>query len=139
MTEVREPAAPGEQRQPGGRAGLAMLLAAYALFALGSMVTIVAVPWLVLTTTGSATKMGVVAAATTLPFLFTSVFATPVADRLGTQATVILTSFGGALSMAVVAIVPDVNFAAAAGDGRGERRDERRRRPRATCPAAADG
>ena len=77
---------------------------------MGSMVTIVAVPWLVLTTTGSATKMGVVAAATTVPFLITSVFATPAADRLGMQATVVLTSLGGALSMAVVAIVPDVNF-----------------------------
>src|SRR5437870_9935976 len=87
-----------------------MLLVAYALFAMGGMVTLVAVPWLVLTTTGSATKMGVVAAATTLPFLFTSVFATPAADRLGMQATVVLTSFGGALSMAVVAIVPHVNF-----------------------------
>lgn len=110
MTEVREPTSPTARRQPGGRAGLAFLLAAYALFAMGSMVTIVAVPWLVLTTTGSATKMGVVAAATTVPFLFTSVFATPAADRLGTQPTVILTSFGGALSMAVVAIVPDINF-----------------------------
>ena len=111
MTDLREPANLGEQRQPGGRAGLFMLLVAYALFTMGAMVTIVAVPWLVLTTTGSATKMGVVAAATTVPFLFTSVFATPAADRLGMQATVVVTSLGGALSMAVVAIVPDVNFA----------------------------
>jgi MFS family permease len=110
MTELREPANLGEQRRPGGRAGLFMLLVAYALFTMGAMVTIVAVPWLVLTTTGSATKMGVVAAATTVPFLFTSVFATPAADRLGMQATVVVTSLGGALSMAVVAIVPDVNF-----------------------------
>jgi MFS family permease len=110
VTDLREPASPGEQRRPGGRAGLIMLLVAYALFTMGSMVTIVAVPWLVLTTTGSATKMGVVAAATTVPFLFTSVFATPAADRLGMQATVIITSLGGALSMAVIAIVPDVNF-----------------------------
>jgi MFS family permease len=110
MTEVHEQTNPGEQRQPGGRTGLAMLLIAYALFTLGSMVTIVAVPWLVLTSTGSATKMGVVAAATTVPFLFTSVFATPVADRLGMQATVIVTSLGGALSMVVVAVVPDINF-----------------------------
>lgn len=111
MTDLREPAKPSDTRQPGGRAGLAMLLVAYALFTLGSMVTIVAVPWLVLTTTGSATKMGVVAAATTVPFLVTSIFATPAADRLGMQATVVVTSIGGALSMAVVAIVPDVNFA----------------------------
>jgi len=100
----------GEQRQPGGRFGLGMLLAAYALFTMGSMVTVVAVPWLVLTTTGSATKMGLVAAATTVPFLFTSVFATPAADRLGMKATVVVTSIGGAMSMAVVAIAPDINF-----------------------------
>ena len=111
MSEASESTKLAAQRQPGGRTGLAMLLVAYALFTLGSMVTIVAVPWLVLTTTGSATKMGVVAAATTVPFLITSVFATPAADRLGMQATVVVTSMGGALSMAVVAIVPDINFA----------------------------
>lgn len=111
MSDPGESTKLSAQRQPGGRTGLAMLLVAYALFTLGSMVTMVAVPWLVLTTTGSATKMGVVAAATTVPFLITSVFATPAADRLGMQATVVVTSIGGALSMAVVAIVPDVNFA----------------------------
>lgn len=110
MTEVREQTSPGDKRQPGGRIGLAMLLVAYALFTMGAMVSMVAIPWLVLTTTGSATKMGLVAAATTVPFLITSVFATPAADRLGMQATVILTSFAGALSMAVVGLVPDVDF-----------------------------
>jgi MFS family permease len=110
VTELREPTNLSEQRQPGGRAGLAMLLVAYALFTMGAMVTMVAVPWLVLTTTGSATKMGVVATATTVPFLFTSVFATPAADRLGMQATVVVTSLGGTLSMAVVALVPDIDF-----------------------------
>lgn len=110
MTQLGEPADLSESRQPRGRIGLATLLVAYALFTMGAMVTMVAVPWLVLTTTGSAAKMGLVAAATTVPFLLTSVFATPAADRLGMQATVVLTSFGGALSMAVIAIVPDINF-----------------------------
>lgn len=111
VTQLREPTNLSEQKRPRGLAGLAMLLVAYALFAMGSMVTVVAVPWLVLTTTGSATKMGMVAAATTVPFLFTSVFATPAADRLGMRATVTVTSLGGALSMAVIAVVPDVDFA----------------------------
>ena len=109
-TGLDEPTPPRDQPQRGGRLGLAMLLVACALFTMGAMVTMVAVPWLVLTTTGSATKMGVVAAATTVPFLLTSVFATPAADRLGMQATVVVTSLGGALSMAVVAVVPDVDF-----------------------------
>src|SRR5262245_18123041 len=105
-----EPTSPSARKQPDGRAGLAILLAAYTLSTMGSMVTTIAVPWLVLVSTGSATKMGVVAAATTVPFLFTSVFATPAADRLGTQPTVVLTSFGGALSVAVIAAVPSINF-----------------------------
>jgi MFS family permease len=87
-----------------------MLLVALALFTVGEMVIIVTIPWLVLTTTGSPAKMGVVAAAGTVPFLFTSVFATPAADRLGMHATVVVTSLGAALAMTVVAIVPDVNF-----------------------------
>lgn len=110
MSDVRESTNPSATRQPGGRLGLALLLVAYALFSLGAMVTMVAVPWLVLTTTGSAVKMGMVAAATTVPFVLTSVFGTPAADRLGTQTTVVLTAFGGALSMAVVAAVPDIDF-----------------------------
>jgi MFS family permease len=110
VTDVREQSSPSDKRQPGGRIGLAMLLVGYALFNLGTMVTMVAVPWLVLTTTGSATKMGLVAAATTIPFLITSVFATPASDRVGMQPTVIITSLGGALSMAVVAAVPDIDF-----------------------------
>jgi MFS family permease len=110
VTEVREPTNLSEQRQPGGRAGLTMLLVALALFTVGEMVIIVTIPWLVLTTTGSPAKMGVVAAAGTVPFLFTSVFATPAADRLGMHATVVVTSLGAALAMTVVAIAPDVNF-----------------------------
>lgn len=110
MTEVREPTSLGEQRQPGGRAGLTMLLVALALFTAGEMVVMVTIPWLVLITTGSAAKMGVVAAAGTVPFLLTSVFATPAADRLGMHATVVVTSLGAGLAMTVVAVVPDVDF-----------------------------
>lgn len=110
MTELREPAKLSEQRQPGGRFGLFMLLIALALFTVGEMVIIVTIPWLVLTTTGSAAKMGLVAAAGTVPFLFTSVFATPAADRLGMHATVVVTSLGAALAMTVIAVLPNINF-----------------------------
>ena len=110
MTELREPAKLSEQKQPGGRFGLIMLLIALALFTVGEMVIIVTIPWLVLTTTGSAAKMGLVAAAGTVPFLFTSVFATPAADRLGMHATVVVTSLGAALAMTVIAVLPNINF-----------------------------
>jgi MFS family permease len=110
VTELREPANLSEQRRPGGRFGLTMLLIALALFTVGEMVIIVTIPWLVLTTTGSAAKMGLVAAAGTVPFLFTSVFATPAADRLGMHATVVVTSLGAALAMTVIAVLPNINF-----------------------------
>ncbi|MFG1988540.1 MFS transporter [Actinoplanes sp. NPDC048988] len=85
------------------RRPLASLLVAEAVSLAGSHVSSVAVPWLVLTTTGSATRVGAVALAQTLPFVLAGMFGGPLVDRLGARRVAIVSD---AASAAVVALVP---------------------------------
>lgn len=70
---------------------------------LGSQISLVAIPWLVLTTTGSAAAMGVVAATEMVPYLLSSMLLTPVADRLGLRTTSVICDLGSALAVAGIA------------------------------------
>jgi predicted MFS family arabinose efflux permease len=70
---------------------------------LGSQISLVAIPWLVLTTTGSAAAMGVVAATEMIPYLLSSMLLTPVADRLGLRTTSVICDLGSALAVAGIA------------------------------------
>jgi MFS family permease len=66
-----------------GRRPLQALLAANAVSILGTTMTLLAIPWFVLTTTGSATRAGVVGACETIPLVLTSAFGGPLIDRVG--------------------------------------------------------
>jgi MFS family permease len=94
------------------RARLVSLVTADILSALGSSVSIVAIPWLVLVSTGSAARMGVVAAAEMVPYLLSSLLGPPLADRVGLRRTSVLTDAGSAVVMAVVAAAPALDFGA---------------------------
>jgi len=69
------------------RRGFVALLAAEAISIFGSRMTFVAVPWLVLVTTGSATRTGVVAFAEMLPYVLVSAAGGPWVDRFGPART----------------------------------------------------
>src|SRR6476469_8672940 len=69
-----------------------------------------AIPWLVLVTTGSATKMGLVAGAEMLPYVLSGVLAAPLADRLGVRRATIVVDAGSALAMAGIAAAPRLGF-----------------------------
>jgi MFS family permease len=92
------------------RVGLVALLAAHIVSMLGSIVTTVAVPWLVLVSTGSATKMGLISAAAVFPSLLAGVFGTPLADRFGIRRTLIVAECAAALAMVAVAATPEIGF-----------------------------
>ncbi|MEU6077710.1 MFS transporter [Micromonospora sp. NPDC047074] len=94
------------------RRELTVLVAADLISNLGSRVSVVAIPWLVLETTGSPAKMGVVAAAETLPYLLSSALGTPWADRIGLRRTSILADVGSAGLMVAVALTPWLGFGA---------------------------
>lgn len=65
------------------RAPLIALLIAGAVSQVGSALTLVAVPWFVFQTTGSAAKTGLTGAAATLPFVIAGIFGGAFVDRLG--------------------------------------------------------
>lgn len=53
----------------------------------GDRLTLLAIPWFVLTTTGSVTKTGITAFFTTLPSMLSAFFSGPLIDRLGFKRT----------------------------------------------------
>ena len=107
---------PGRRARPGAhravatpaiqspRARLLGLLAAETIVTLGSRVAAMAVPWLVLITTGSPAKMGVIAAAEAVPFVLSSVLGAPLIDRIGVRRVILLAIVGGGVTTAAVAV-----------------------------------
>jgi len=85
------------------RASYLTLIAADIGSVLGSRVSLVAIPWLVLTLTGSPSDMGLVGAAEMVPYLLTSMLLTPLADRYGLRASSVFCDFSSAVAMAAVA------------------------------------
>lgn len=96
--------------RPGGRTGLVALFGAHTVSMLGGQVSSIAVPWLVLTTTGDPTQMGLVIAARMIPYLLTGLFGTPLADRFGIRRSTIVADLVAAAAVAVIAGVPDVGM-----------------------------
>jgi MFS family permease len=93
------------------KAGLIALFGADVLSVLGNRVSMVAIPWLVLTTTGSPAKMGLVAGAEMLPYVVSGVLAAPLADRFGLRRTSIVTDLGSTLAMILIVVLPGSSFA----------------------------
>lgn len=79
------------------------LLAANAVSNVGNVLTLVAVPWFVLQTTGSASKTGIVAAMTAVPAVIAGVFGGTIVDRTGFKHMSILADLA---SGATVALIP---------------------------------
>ena len=85
-------------------------LVADAISLCGTRVSMIAIPWLVLTTTGSAAQTGLVAFAEMLPLVVVKALAGPVIDRLGARRMAIACDV---LSMVVVGLIPLLHLAGA--------------------------
>jgi MFS family permease len=85
------------------RTPLVALLAADGISQTGNMLTMVAVPWFVLETTGSAARTGVTAAAETLAIMVAGFLGGALVDRLGHKRTSVA---GDLASAATVALIP---------------------------------
>lgn len=92
------------------RTGFYAFIAGTVISALGTRVSMVAIPWLVLTTTGNPADMGLVAVALMVPYLVSSVFGTPLADRLGVRYGAITSDVVSAGTTAVIAATPNVGL-----------------------------
>jgi MFS family permease len=85
------------------RTALYGLLAANAASLLGNTIAAVAIPWFVLTTTGSAARTGIAAFFTTVPLALGALFGGAVADRSGLKLASVA---GDILSAASLAAIP---------------------------------
>lgn len=86
------------------RRGLPMLslFAANAISLTGSVLTVVAVPWFVLVTTGSATKTGLTAAAELLAAVVAAFFGGALVDRVGATRMSVLADVMSGLAVAAI-------------------------------------
>jgi MFS family permease len=89
---------------------LVILFAADVLSAVGSRVSMVAIPWLVLVTTGSAARMGLVAAVEMVPYIVASIMGGPVIDRLGARLASIIANLASAVAVAAIAATTGLGF-----------------------------
>lgn len=97
---------PDRRSRPGR---LINLLAALGCVLTAQRIVLVAMPWLVLTGTGSPTAAGIVSAAQTAPLLLTKLLAGPLLDRLGAgrvAVTADLVCTAGMLLLAATATPP---------------------------------
>lgn len=84
------------------------MLAANAISVAGTRLSAMAIPWLVLTTTGSAAKTGLVAAFELTPMVITKALGGPLIDRLGARRISIAADLASAV---LVALVPVLHLA----------------------------
>jgi len=87
------------------RGPLVAVLAAHAVSVAGNALTIVAVPWFVLQTTGSAVQTGLAAGAATLPIVLSGLFAGPLIDRVGYVRTSVVADLASGVTVLAIPLL----------------------------------
>ncbi|MEF9883188.1 MFS transporter [Streptomyces sp. P9-A4] len=87
------------------RAPLATVLAANAISISGNSLTLIAVPWFALETTGSPGKAGLVAFCAALPVILSAIVGGPVIDRIGRRRVSIASDLVCALALAAIPLL----------------------------------
>ena len=87
------------------RIPLYALLGANTISLLGSQLTLVAIPWFVLLTTGSATRTGIVAFCEIVPMIIASFFGGALVDRFGHRRTSILSDLISGLTVILIPLL----------------------------------
>ena len=81
------------------------LLTANAISLVGNVFTLIAIPWFVLQTTGSATKTGITGFFNILPVVLAGFLGGAIVDRLGYKRTSIISDFASGITTALVPIL----------------------------------
>jgi MFS family permease len=81
------------------------LLTANAISITGTAMTLLAVPWFVLETTGSAARTGIAAACETVPLVVASALSGPLIDRLGPRRAAVLSDLFSAIGISLVPLL----------------------------------
>lgn len=87
------------------RAPILALIAASAISQVGSMLTVVAVPWFVLQTTGSAAKTGLTGFFAALPFIVAGFLGGALVDRVGFKRMSIIGDITSGLAIALIPLL----------------------------------
>jgi MFS family permease len=85
------------------RAPFTALLTAYVISLFGTSMSGIAIPWLVLTTTGSAAKTGLVAFAQMTPYVVAQALSGPIVDRFGLRRCYV---WGNAIAAVAMGAIP---------------------------------
>jgi len=85
--------------------GLAGLLSTYAVAWTGTRLAAIAIPWFVLTTTGSALQTGVVVFAQMGPYVVSQALSGPIIDRVGARRVAVVTDLVAGAAMAMVPLL----------------------------------
>ncbi len=85
--------------------GFAALLTAETVSSAGTRMSQIAVPWLVLTTTGDPVAAGLVGLAEILPYVVLQVLGAPLVDRLGGHRVAVVGNLGAGLALGVVPLL----------------------------------
>jgi MFS family permease len=98
---------PGGNGRPNERSlrPIAGVLTAMAMSLTGTRISVVAVPWFVLVTTGSATQTGLVAFCEMTPYVLVKAFTGPLVDRVGPRAVSWTTDLASAAAGGVVPLL----------------------------------
>jgi MFS family permease len=87
------------------RLPLIALLGANAVSMLGNVLSLIAIPWFVLETTGSASKTGLTGFAAALPFIIAGVFGGTIVDQLGFRRMSIVSDLASSASVALIPLL----------------------------------
>ena len=87
------------------RRGLGLLLAGDAVSMTGTSMTTIAVPWFVLTTTGSAERAGVAAFVSLLPIVIAAIFGGAIVDRVGYRRSSVACDLASGLMTAAIPVL----------------------------------
>lgn len=107
MVEIAEETVVTSAPTRSDRIALPALIAASGISALGNGLTMVAVPWFVLVTTGSAARTGLAGAATAVAFVIAGIFGGTLVDRLGFKQASIISDLASGVT---IALVPTLYF-----------------------------
>src|SRR5512137_2600386 len=90
---------------PSGRVPIVALLTANAISMTGHVLAVIAIPWFVLQTTGSATQTGITGFFSILPVVVAGLFGGALVDRLGYKRTSVIADLASGITVALIPIL----------------------------------
>lgn len=94
-----------ETSRPKRSLPLYALFSGYIISYIGDTMTLLAVPWFVLQTTGSATQTAITASFSALPLVLSSFFGSIIVDRLGYKRTSVISDITSGISVGLVPLL----------------------------------